>query len=183
MSKNEIIKKFNSKYILAQVFSFLQLNIYYKIIKYNKKLQQRLNINIEGSIFNYNYNFSNKTKNEIESDIKKMQKKLNSLPPKIGFVMRYASFSSKFCLKYSYPFEVNLNEIDKEVMFLTKYKGFKIDYFPIFLNVNSLSSLEKIKIFENNEYFFKYTLNRDNIKLINIINEIREKNKSKKVII
>ena len=50
-------------------------------------------------------------------------------------------------------------------MFLIKYKGFKIDYYPIFLNDNSLSFVEKIKIFENNEYYFKYTLNKENIEL------------------
>ena len=110
-----------------------------------------------------------------------MKKKLISIPPK-NFVMHYASFSFKFCLKYSYPFEINLNEIDKEVMFLIKYKGFKIDYYPIFFNANSSSSLEKVKIIENNEYFFKYTLNNENIELINIINELREKNKIKKLI-
>ena len=127
MIKNGIITDINSKYILRQVFSFLQLNIYYKIIKYNKKLQQRLNINIEDSIFNYNYSFSIKTKSEIESDIMEMKKKLISIPSK-DFIMHYASFPFKFCLKYSYPFEINLNEIDKEFLFLIKYKGFKIDY-------------------------------------------------------
>ena len=150
MIKNGIITDINSKYILKQVFSFLQLNIYYKIIKYNKKLQQRLNINLEDSLFNYNYSFSIKTKSEIESDIMEMKKKLISIPPK-NFVMHYASFSFKFCLKYSYPFEINLNEKDKEFIFLIKYKGFKIDYYPIYFNANSLTYIDKIKIIENNE--------------------------------
>ena len=150
MSKSEIIQNINSKYILDHVLSFLQLNIYYKIIKYNKKLQQRLNINLEDSLFNYNYSFSIKTKSEIELDIIEMQKKLNSIPSKV-LGMYYASFSSKFCLKYSYPFESSLNEEDKEFRFLIKYKGFKIDKYPIFLKANSLSFLEKIKIFEKSE--------------------------------
>ena len=119
MSKSEIIQNINSKYILDHVLSFLQLNIYYKIIKYNKKLQQRLNINLEDSLFNYNYSFSIKTKSEIELDIIEMQKKLNSIHSEV-LGMYYASFSSKFCLKYSYPFEVNLNEKDKEFIFLIK---------------------------------------------------------------
>ena len=140
MGKNAItinhINVINSKYILKQVFSFLQLNIYFKIIKYNKKLQKRLNISFYDSIFNYS--FSHKTKSEIESDILEMQKKLNSIPS-IYLAMERASFSSKFCLKYSYPFENNLKEIDEEFMFLTKYKGFKIDYYPIFLNFNFLN--------------------------------------------
>ena len=174
MSKNEIFENINSKYILGHVFSFLQLNIYYKIIKYNKKLQQRLNINLEDSLFNYNYSFSIKTKSEIESDIMEMQKKLNSKPSQ-GLGMRLASFPSKFCLKYSYPFESNVNEEDKEFRFLIKYKGFKIDYYPIFINCNSLSYIEKSKIFEKFECFFKYTLKNENIALIKIINELRKK--------
>ena len=219
MIKNGIITDINSKYILRQVFSFLQLNIYYKIIKYNKKLQKKLNISLKDELFNYNYSFSIKTKREIETDITEMQKKLKSIlsqsekfiydpdiaqiqgnpNPKVirdimemqkklnsipsrNLVMLHSSFSSKFCLKYSYPFEVNLNEEDKKFMFLIKYKGFKIDYYPIFLKANSLSFVEKIKIFENNEYFFKYTLNKEKIELINIINWLREKNKIKKLI-
>ena len=219
MIKNGIITDINSKYILRQVFSFLKLNVIIKIIKYNKKLQQRLNISLEDELFNYNFSFSIKTKSEIKSDIMEMQRNLNSihskseiteiesdflnipgipnpivLPnimenqskldsiPSRDLVELHSSFSSKFCLKYSYPFEVNLNEIGKEVMFLIKYKGFKIDYYPIFLNVNSLGFVEKIKIFENNEYFFKYTLNKEKIEIINIINELREKNKIKKLI-
>jgi hypothetical protein len=97
--------------------------------------------------------------------------------PSRDLVMLHISFASKFCLKYSYPFEVNLNEKDKEFMFLIKYKGFKIDYYPIFINCNSLSIIEKSKIFEKFEYFFKYTLKNENIALINIINELRKKNK------
>ena len=109
MIKYDIITDINSKDILDQIFSFLPSNVYFKIIKYNKKIQQSLNINIEDSIFNYNYNFSIKTISEIESDIMEMKKKLISIPPK-NFVLHYASFSFKFCLKYSYPFEINLNE-------------------------------------------------------------------------
>ena len=181
ISKKEIgiFKNINSKYILKQVFSFLQLNIYYKIIKYNKKLQKRLNISFEDSIFDYRLFI--KTNSEIKSDILEMQKKLNSISSK-GLEMPRASFSSKFCLKYSYPFQINLREKDKKFMFLIKYKGFKIDYYPIFLNVKSLRFPENIKFFEKNEYFFKYTLNNENIKLINIINELREKRKFKKLI-
>ena len=70
--KNLILNIYYPRYFL-----FLQLNIYYKIIKYNKKLQQRLNINLEDSLFNYNYSFSIKAKSEIELDIIEMQKKLN----------------------------------------------------------------------------------------------------------
>ena len=82
MIKNDITD-INSKDILDQIFSFVPSNVYYKIIKYNKKLQQRLIINIEDSIFNYNYSFSIKTKSEIESDIMEMKKNLISIPPKI----------------------------------------------------------------------------------------------------
>ena len=151
MIKNGIITDINSKYILKQVFSFLQLNIYYKIIKYNKMLQKRLNISLEDELFNSNYSFSLKSKSEIESDITEMQRNLNSilLPfekfeiganimeiqrnlnilekpskpysiPSRDLVMLHISFTSKFCLKYSYPFEVNLHEKDKEFMFLIK---------------------------------------------------------------
>ena len=47
------IQNINSKYVLKVIFSHLQLNIFYKIVKYNKTLQNKLNINWKDSIFNY----------------------------------------------------------------------------------------------------------------------------------
>ena len=45
-----------------------------------------------------------------------------------------------------------------------------------------MNILEKIKIFEKEEYFLKYTLNNENIELIALINELRKKNNIKTLI-
>jgi len=80
MSENEILNKITSNYILSQIFSFLQLNYCYKLVKYNKNIQKNLNINFEDSIFNYQHII--KTKNEIMSNIKEMEEKVKSMPSK-----------------------------------------------------------------------------------------------------
>ena len=78
------------------------MNYCYKLVKYNKYLQQKLNINFEDSIFNYQYII--KTKSEIIANIKEMEEKLKLTPSKF-IPMSYLSFSARFSLKYSYSFE------------------------------------------------------------------------------
>ena len=141
------------------------------MIKYNKNLQKQLDINLEDSI--YNYKFCNKTNKEILTSIEDMAEKLNIF--KSYNYISTLSFPAKFCLKYSYYFPENINE-KKENFFLTQYKGFKINDYPLPFNFNSLSFNDKINILEKNEYFIKYTLNNEQIELIDLINEIREKN-------
>ena len=63
MSDNNLFKSIKTNDLLRRIFSPLQLNICFKLIKYNKSLQQDLDISIEDSIFNYLYNVL--TKNEI----------------------------------------------------------------------------------------------------------------------
>ena len=179
MPKNESLNKIRSNYILSQIFSYFQLNYSYKLIKYSKSLQNKLDMNLEESMFNHKYTI--KTKSEIKSNIEEMKGKLKSKPS--SFVpMSDLSFSSEFCLKYSYPFEENINENDEKFIFLTNYKGFKINDYPLPVNFDSMSILEKIKIFEKNESFLKYSLNDKNIELITLINELRKKNNIKELI-
>ena len=45
-----------------------------------------------------------------------------------------------------------------------------------------MNILEKIKIFEKNEHFLKYSLNDKSIELITLINELRKKNNIKELI-
>ena len=47
MSYNQLLLNIYSKYIIKEVFSYLQLNSFYKIIKYNKNFQQMININLK----------------------------------------------------------------------------------------------------------------------------------------
>ena len=179
MSENELLNKITSNYILSQIFSFFQLNYCYKLVKYNKNIQKKLNINFEDSIFNYQHII--KTKSEIMSNIKEMEEKLKSIPSKYN-PMSPSSFSVRFCLRYSYLFEESLNEKDEKFKFLIKYKGFKINDYPLPFNFNSMNIIEKIKFFEKNEYFLKYTLSNENIELITLINELRKKNNIKQLI-
>jgi len=138
-----------------------------------------MNINFKDSIFNYQYII--KTKNEIISNMEEMEEKLKSTPSKYK-PMSNLSFSSRFCLRYTYLFEENLNEKDENYLFLTKYKGFKINDYALPFNFKSINNMEKIKFFEKNEYFLKYTLSNENIELIYLINEIRKKNNIKELI-
>ena len=178
-SENELLNKITSNYILNRIFSLLPLHIIYKLIKYNKNLQKKLNINFEDSIFNYQYIF--KTKSEIMSNIEEIEEKIKSISSKFN-PMPFLSFSARFCLRYSYLLEGNLNEKDEKYIFLIKYKGFKINDYPLPFNFNSISISEKIKFFEKNEYFLKYTLSNEKIELITLINEMRKKNNVKKLI-
>ena len=163
MSKIELIKSIPSKLIIKKIFSHLGVFDLFKIIKYNKNLQNTLNINFKNTIINFQYCI--KTKNEIMPDIEKLQEKINN-----------KDYKTNFCLKYSYNFEKNINEEDEKYIFLTKHKGIKINDYPLPSNFISLKSSDKIKILENSEYFLKYTLNDKNIELINLINELRHEN-------
>ena len=179
MPKNGSLNKIHSNYVLKRIFSYFQLNYSYKLIKYSKSLQNKLNMNLEDSIFNYQYII--KTKSEIKSNIEEMKRKLKSMPSEF-IPMSDLSFSSKFCLRYSYPFEENINENDEKYIFLTNYKGFKINDYPLPSNFESMNILEKIKIFEKNEHFLKCSLNDKSIELITLINELRKKNNIKELI-
>ena len=163
MSKIELIKSIPSKLIIKKIFSHLCVFDLLKIIKYNKNLQNTLNINFKNTIINFQYCI--KTKNEIMPDIEKLQEKINN-----------KDYKTNFCLKYSYYFAKNINEEDEKYIFLTKHKGIKINDYPLPSNFISLKSSDKIKILENSEYFLKYTLNDKNIELINLINELRHEN-------
>ena len=169
MSKIELIKSIPSKLIIKKIFSHLCVFDLLKIIKYNKNLQNTLNINFKNTIINFQYCI--KTKNEIMPDIEKLQEKINN-----------KDYKTNFCLKYSYYFAKNINEEDEKYIFLTKHKGIKINDYPLPSNFISLKSSDKIKILENSEYFLKYTLNDKNIELINLINELRHENNLSKLI-
>ena len=134
------IKKILSRYILKKIFSNLQENVFYKIIKYNKSIQNRLNINFKDSIFNYEYII--KTKSDIIQNFEELNK-----IEKYRYISNL-SYSSKFLIKYNYCFEENINEEDEEIKFLIKYKGFKINDFPIPSNFNSLNFQEKMNVFK-----------------------------------
>ena len=169
MSKIELIKSIPSKLLIKKIFSHLCVFDLFKIIKYNKNLQNTLNINFKNTIINFQYCI--KTKNEIMPDIEKLQEKINN-----------KDYKTNFCLKYSYYFAKNINEEDEKYIFLTKHKGIKINDYPLPSNFISLKSSDKIKILENSEYFLKYTLNDKNIELINLINELRHENNLSKLI-
>ena len=47
MEKLNIVKKISSKYILREIFSFIDYNRTKNLVKYNLKLRERLNIKLE----------------------------------------------------------------------------------------------------------------------------------------
>ena len=63
MSDNNLFKSIKANVLLKRIFSLLKLNICFKLIKYNKSLQQDLDISIEDSIFNYQYKVLTKKRN------------------------------------------------------------------------------------------------------------------------
>ena len=166
MSGKNLFKNIKTNDLLKRIFSPLQLNICFKLIKYNKGLQYDLNINIKDSIFNYQYKIS--TKDEIIQNITNFYAN--------NRYISQLSFPAKFCLFYSYDLSADLNDIGDENLFLIKYKGYKINEYPLPSKFNLMNIREKLDILVKNEYFYKYTLNDEMIKLIELINEFREKN-------
>ena len=71
---------------------------------------------------------------------------------------------------------------DKTDIFLKKYKGFKINDFPLPSNFNKVNLKERLLMLESNVSSVKYTLNEKNIGLIYLINELRGNNNMNKLI-
>ena len=165
MSNIQLLLNISSKYIIELLFSHLNLNRLYKIIKYNKNIHKRININIEDSLKDnlYNIKIVDNTMANIE-DIQSLMKN-----------------NRKSFLKLLFE----SNDIYKEndtIIFLIKYKGFKINDYPLPYDFESMNLENKINILEFNKYNYKYSLNNKNIELIYLINEIREKNNKNKLI-
>ena len=194
MSQNEQnvkMLKIKSKHTLKEIFSYLKYTFFLKLIKYNKSLQKTCDIIFEDSIINYHYYI--KTKKEeisfIDDTLKKEkcidETKLKELTQLVHSRDSYyslgLSFSSKYYLKYSYFFPENINENDK-ITFVVKYKGFKINDYPLPLNFNKLNGEDKINILEKHEDCFKYTLNNNQMELINLIIDFRKENKISTII-
>ena len=171
LSDNNLLLKISSKYIIEFIISHLESNIYYKIIKYNKKFHQKMNINLEQSLINYIYKI--RTKNNIVHE-------------KNGDVQNQISKTNSYKKYYKYlkfiQNDKNLNLTEESDIFLLKYKEFKINDFPLPSNFNKVKLKEKLLILENKASFFKYTLNDKEIELIYLINELRENNNLNKLI-
>ena len=172
MSKNKILEKIFSKMILKIIFSFVPQHSKYKIIKYNKMLQKKLDINFENSIINYQITIQ--TAKEILLKLSKFENQSD----KNKIYLPNLSFQALFCLKYSYHFPENLDLEDNNSknIFLTKYKGFKINDYLLPSNFDSINFQDRINILEKNQNFYLYTLNDENIELIKLINEFRKNN-------
>ena len=168
MSKNGVLNSISSKYILQRTFLFLSHFRLLKLIRYNKNLQEKLKINFEDEIINYKY--ITKSKEEIKKDIKSISTETSEHQERFGYL-------TNFCKKYSYFFAEHIDEDFENIMFLTMFKGLKINEYPLPSYFFLLSNEEKIDILKKHEYFLKYTLNDNNKELINLINELRkEKN-------
>ena len=63
IKSNNIFENIKSKYILEKIFNIIQKKKYLEIIKYNKNIQQRLNLNIK------NYQEYSQTYTPIEIEI------------------------------------------------------------------------------------------------------------------
>ena len=164
MSDNNFLLNISSKYIIEFIVSKLERNVYYNLIKYNKKLHQKMKINIIESLFNYLYN--TQTKNDKMS---KMNDDQNQLKNNSSYRL-YSSYLT------SLKKNINLNGMDKSDIFLIKYNGYKINDFPLPNYFNKLNYKKKSILLEKNSNFIKYTLNDRYIELIYLINELREKN-------
>ena len=169
MSNSQILLNISSKYIIDLIFSHLYVNKFYKIIKYNKNFQQKININIEDSLKDYLYNI--KIKDDLITNTKNIQGLINNNMTRFLKLL--------FSKKSREP-----NESDSEnnsKIYLIKYKGFKINDYPLPSDFESKSLEEKIIILEYNQCYYKYPLNDKNIELIYLINEFRENNNMNKL--
>ena len=171
MSENKLLKNVSSDYILRHIFSFLPVYISHRIIKYNKTFQTKLEINFKDSIFNYQLYILTK---------EKIMKNIEDIENKYQYISK-VSFNAKFSFYYSYNSQIHLNDICNTNIFLKKYKGFKINDYPIHSNFESMNNKDKITFLEKNECFYKYTLNDENVRFIDSINKFRENNKMNKL--
>lgn len=80
--KEEILFKISNTYILKDIFRNIKYNHVLKLIKYNKKLQQILDIDIKS--YNLNYNYYKKEFNNNEFSLKIFHK--NDLTPFLKFL-------------------------------------------------------------------------------------------------
>ena len=237
MYGNQLLLNISSRYIINIIISHLELNIYYKLIKYNKRLHQKMNINLEESLLNYLYNIQTKDdimniKNATQSQLKetnsykyysqkfsffkedvtdksdiflikynkKLHQKMNinlkeslinylyNIQTKDDIMnkMNKTNKQLKYTKSYQY-YSQNFSSFkedftDESDIFLTKYKEYKINAFPLPSNFNKVNLKEKLLILENNISSFKYTLNDENIELIYLINEFRVNNNLNKLI-
>ena len=173
MSQENKLLNISSKYILDKIISYLKYDSFLKLIKYNKNLQKKLDIIFVDTFFSIYYEHYIRTKKGAISKIEDLFKNLNS--SRDNYYSSDLSFKSKYYLKYSYFFPDNINE-DDEIPFLIKYKGFNINDFPLPLNFNKMNFQDKINILKKNEDCIKYTLNNDQLELINLIIELRKNN-------
>ena len=124
MSYNELLLNISSKYILKEVLSYLEYYYLISLIKYNKNLQQKLDIKYDESIFKYEYYF----------------KKI----PKI--VQQELYFTKNLPSEKDYLFYVN--------PFLIKFKGIKINEYSLPINFKEMCLQDKIKFFKRVKMFF-----------------------------
>ena len=264
----ELLLKISNKYILKDIFTNLKYNHALKLIKYNKKLQQILNVDIKS--YNLDYKYYKKEINNNSFSLKKFHK--NDLTPflkilsclmmiinfvilllnfiNLGFwknnavniLLIFASliifitfvyyflmtfvfqtfninflkcnpviyiiilflFISKciydknhkltlnmyfdliecildflfiiICIIYSYKYINKVRKYDLiTTTVLTQYKGFKINDFICSKEFLSLNTLNRNYYLLHNENNFNYTINGDQKKLIELINNFRIK--------
>ena len=123
-NKNKnMLNKIKSKYIIKSIFEFIKINIFYKIIKYNKTLQNCLEIKIE----NYK-NYCEKT--DIILEIKCSDSK----PDKFLDIDKKVE---SFYLIKTLGREIN-NNMDKNAIKIKKSQKITIEISP---EINSLKNL------------------------------------------
>ena len=108
------------------------MNIFYKIIKYNKSFQKGIKINIEDSLKDYLYNI--KIKDDLITNTKNIQGLINNNMTRFLKLL----FSKKSREPNESDSENNSN------IFLIKYKGFKINDYPLPSDFESKSLEEKL---------------------------------------
>ena len=67
------------------------------------------------------------------------------------------------------------------MIFFKKFKGFKINDYPLNNNFFVMNFKDKINHLKKMENYISYTLNNKNIELINLINDFRTKNNLNKL--
>ena len=67
------------------------------------------------------------------------------------------------------------------MIFFKKFKGFKINDYPLNNNFFVMNFKDKINHLKKIENYISYTLNNKNIELINLINDFRTKNNLNKL--
>ena len=149
--ENASLTNISSHYILRQIFSQLEFNHFFSLIKYNKQLQNRLEINFKNKIHENKY-FERRQKNEL-TDSKR--EGFECLCGSITFAIHYVYFIFHYLINI--PLNIKLNadsnkSIDK---YWTIINNLFFKIFSLFFHIFSALVLYHVILYFRQEFLYR----------------------------